>query len=255
MSSRESMRRTVVAETTCVDASAGMRASARCTVCEGTRFGACLLHDLHNRSSRSCWRREKTPSQPRRHTQRARCRAKRSKAEEPDSHVLEIDAGLPDERSRMLSMTARICADVVWYWSPTKWWNQNLSRSDRVSMLAVAIRPFGTVTIVRSSVRMRVERRPISSTVPTCTELQEVSHAHRLVEDERQAADDVLQSLLRGQRNGDAANAESCERCCGVDPEVTEHVKQPAEIASKSATRRRAATGRGSREVAGAEVR
>src|SRR3954467_1386033 len=98
-------------------------------------------------------------------------------------------------------------------------WNQNLSRTDSVSRVTLAIWLLGMLTTVRSSVRIRVDRRPMWSTVPTTapifsgsaavSHLLRVAHAHRLVDDQRDAGDDVLQRLLRGQRDGDAADAEA----------------------------------------------
>ena len=54
-------------------------------------------------------------------------------------------------------------------------------------------------------------------------ELEEVADAHRLVEDDRDAADDVLERLLRGERHGNAADAEAGERGGRIDAEVVQH--------------------------------
>ncbi len=50
--------------------------------------------------------------------------------------------------------------------------------------------------------------------------LQEVSNAHRLVEDQGRAGDDVLECFLRRQRHRDPADAESRQRRRGIDAEV-----------------------------------
>ena len=103
-------------------------------------------------------------------------------------------------------------------------WNQNLSRADSVSRLMLAIWLFGTLTSDRSSVRMRVERRPMCSTVPSIVPiLQEVADPDGLIEDERRTGDDVLERLLRGQRDGDAADAEAGEDRRRIDAEVPQH--------------------------------
>ena len=54
------------------------------------------------------------------------------------------------------------------------------------------------------------------------SKLQEVTDAHGFVEDEREAADDVLQRLLCGQCDRDAADAESRQRRGGVDAKIRE---------------------------------
>src|SRR5512135_1690194 len=58
---------------------------------------------------------------------------------------------------------------------------------------------------------------------------QRVSHAHRLIGNQRDAGDDVLEGLLRGQRDGDAADSESSERTGQVDSEVMEDEQQAGE--------------------------
>jgi len=53
----------------------------------------------------------------------------------------------------------------------------------------------GTETTVRSTVRSRVERRPMSSTVPWKAPTCRSRRPHWLVEDHRDAAEDVLDRL------------------------------------------------------------
>ena len=53
-------------------------------------------------------------------------------------------------------------------------------------------------------------------------EPDEIAHAHGLVDDDRHAADDVLERLLCGQSDRDAADAEAGERGGGIDPDVVQ---------------------------------
>ena len=87
-----------------------------------------------------------------------------------------------------------------------------LSRALRFSTLAVASEPLGTEMSPRSKVRMRVERRPMSSTVPmVSTHAAEIADAHHAVGEDADSAEEILDGLLRGQSDGDAADAESGE--------------------------------------------
>ncbi len=54
-------------------------------------------------------------------------------------------------------------------------------------------------------------------------DLQDVPDANGLIEDQRRAGDDVLQRLLRRQRDGNTADAQSGQRGCRIDREVAEH--------------------------------
>ena len=54
-------------------------------------------------------------------------------------------------------------------------------------------------------------------------ELEEVADAHGLVEDDGEPADDVLERLLRGQRHGNASDAEACEGGGRIDADVVQH--------------------------------
>ena len=58
-------------------------------------------------------------------------------------------------------------------------------------------------------------------------ELEEVPDAHGLVEDERQARDDVLERLLGGERDGDAPDAQPGECRGRIEPEIAKG-RQPA---------------------------
>ena len=58
-------------------------------------------------------------------------------------------------------------------------------------------------------------------------ELQDVAHAHRLVDKDGKAPDDVFQRLLRGQGDGNAADAQAGKRSRGIDAEVVKP-RQPA---------------------------
>ena len=80
------------------------------------------------------------------------------------------------------------------------------------------------VTTVRSGVRMRVERRPISSTTPVrpSRKRQRSPDAHRLVGDDADAAEHVLDRLLRGERDRDAADAEPGDEAGDVEADVLE---------------------------------
>ena len=53
-------------------------------------------------------------------------------------------------------------------------------------------------------------------------DLEIVADLHRLVEDQRRTGDDVLERLLRRQRDGEAADAEAGEERRRVDAEVAQ---------------------------------
>ena len=85
--------------------------------------------------------------------------------------------------------------------------------------MVFAIWLLGTLTSVRSAVRIRVERRPMYSTVPVdLAHLQQIADSHGLIEDQRRAGDDVLERLLRRERDGDAADAEPASAGVGSIP-------------------------------------
>ena len=85
-----------------------------------------------------------------------------------------------------------------------------VARGEVLDLHRTRTRRSGIVTTVRSGVRMRVERRPMSSTVPVAVaEAAEVADADRLVGDQREAAEEVLERLLRRQRDREAADAET----------------------------------------------
>jgi hypothetical protein len=54
-------------------------------------------------------------------------------------------------------------------------------------------------------------------------ELEEVADAHGLVENDGDAADDVLERLLRSQRHGNASDAEACEGGGRIDADEVQH--------------------------------
>ena len=59
--------------------------------------------------------------------------------------------------------------------------------------------------------------------------LQKVADADRLVEDQRCAGDDVFECLLRGEGDGDAADAESGQRWCRIDAEQPQRARMREE--------------------------
>ena len=61
-------------------------------------------------------------------------------------------------------------------------------------------------------------------------ELEKVSHAHRLVEDQRKAGDDVLERLLGGERDGNAADPQPGERRRRIEAEIAkrQRARRPA---------------------------
>ena len=84
--------------------------------------------------------------------------------------------------------------------------------------------PFGIVTSVRSSVRMRVERIPIRLDGPEhVLHLHEVADAERLIDPDGDRAEQVLDGLLRGERERDAADAEAGEEARHLEPELVQH--------------------------------
>ena len=89
----------------------------------------------------------------------------------------------------------------------------------RFSTFTVASAPLGIETSVLSGVRMRVERRLMSSTVPVRSPMRQVSpDADDFVAQERNASEEILQSFLSGESDGDTADAQSGE--CGLHVEA-----------------------------------
>ena len=77
--------------------------------------------------------------------------------------------------------------------------------------------------IVRAIVRMRVDRSPMSSTVPSHrAHAAEVADPDRAVADDHHPAEQVLERLLRRERHGDAADAEAGEHRRQVDADRPE---------------------------------
>ena len=77
---------------------------------------------------------------------------------------------------------------------------------------------------------MRVDRRPMWSTVPEMSaHLQKVSGGDRLIEDERRTGNDVLERFLRCERDGNATDAEAGQRRCRVDAEMAQRRQDPDE--------------------------
>ena len=72
--------------------------------------------------------------------------------------------------------------------------------------------------------RMRVDFRPIASTVPARLVVGDrVAAAERAVEDDRQRGEQVGEDALRGEADRDAADAETGDQPGDVDPEIVEH--------------------------------
>ena len=79
-------------------------------------------------------------------------------------------------------------------------------------MFMVASAPLGMETSVRASVRMRVERRLMSSTVPDAVaETAVVADADDFIGQNGNSAKKIFECLLCGECDGNAANAESGE--------------------------------------------
>ncbi len=83
-----------------------------------------------------------------------------------------------------------------------------LSRLVKLLILAWTMSLLGTVSWVPLSLRMRVERGPMSSTVPLSSpKPHEVTYLEGLVREERHAADEILQRGLCGETDDEAADA------------------------------------------------
>ena len=83
-----------------------------------------------------------------------------------------------------------------------------LSRWVKLLILAWTMSLLGTVSCVPSSLRMRVERAPMSSTVPLSSPKPHVvADLEGLVREERHAADEVLQRALCREADDEAADA------------------------------------------------
>ena len=67
----------------------------------------------------------------------------------------------------MAARMVRTCSGLVSRRRFNIGWNSILSRLEKFSKVMVENWALGTITSVRSLVRMRVERKPMSSTVPT----------------------------------------------------------------------------------------
>ncbi len=75
--------------------------------------------------------------------------------------------------------------------------------------------------------RMRVDLRPICSTAPSLrAELDVVADAEGPVEDDRERREQVGEDALRGEADGDAADAEAGDEAGDVDAEIAEHHHQ-----------------------------
>ena len=87
-------------------------------------------------------------------------------------------------------------------------------------MFMVASAPLGMESSVRSAVRMRVERRLMSSTVPTRSpKRQVVADANDFVGQNGNSAEKIFERLLRGEGDGNAADAEAGEHRGQVEAE------------------------------------
>ena len=74
---------------------------------------------------------------------------------------------------------------------------------------------------------MRVDLRPISSTWPLISlELDRIAAPERPVEDDRQRREQILEDALRGEADGDAADAEAGDQAGDVDAQIVEHDDQ-----------------------------
>lgn len=71
------------------------------------------------------------------------------------------------------------------------------------------------VTSVRSGVRIQVERRPMSSTVPVHSESARITDQDRTIADHIYATEEVFSCLLGGQGTAKppADSGERCGRC------------------------------------------
>ena len=67
----------------------------------------------------------------------------------------------------MRSSSSRICAGAVSYVTPMVIFTRRLGMRDQLLTVALLILPLGTVSSVFPKVRILVERKPISSTVPS----------------------------------------------------------------------------------------
>ena len=67
----------------------------------------------------------------------------------------------------MPATACSICSGVASYVTPMRIFTRRLGRASMLSTTMLAIVELGTLTSVFSKVRMRVERKPISSTTPS----------------------------------------------------------------------------------------
>jgi hypothetical protein len=124
----------------------------------------------------------------------------------------------------------RICPAVVSQRNLTLGWNQHLSREERFSSVRFASCPLGTLTTLRSRVRILVDRKPTSSIVPRVSPIfRKVSHSHNPVEDDGDSTQDVLQSLLGGEGDGNSADTECWQDGGGVKTEAVQGNQQSGE--------------------------
>jgi hypothetical protein len=111
----------------------------------------------------------------------------------------------------------RICPAIASQRNLTLGWNQNLSREERFSSVRFASCPLGTLTTLRSSVRILVDRKPTSSIVPRVSPIFRKSPTRttrsKMME---------IQSLLGGEGDGNSADTESWQDGGGVKTEAVQ---------------------------------
>src|SRR4030095_7275159 len=105
----------------------------------------------------------------------------------------------------------------------------NLSRSEIVSMFAVATWPLGTLSIVRSSVRIRVERRPTRSTVPNVPPSLRKSPTRTALSKTREKPPMTFSRVFcRARPTAMPADPKPGQCCRGIDAKVGERRDNPS---------------------------